>query len=145
MGEFFLDMVGDLFSASSSFMDRFLAFVMLLVFISLFGIIGFLFYIGINEIGIKETKSTITTIENKGILPAHTTTTYIMVGKVMVPNTVHHPESYWIYFDIEEQQCKESLTYSFFSELKKGDRIKVGYGKGRLNQAIFPKSISRLE
>lgn len=126
-------------------MDRLLAFFMLIAIILFAGLIICLFYVGINEIGVKETSSTITRVGDKGIVPAHVTQTYIMVGKVMVPHTIHHPESYWISFEIEGQQCKESLNHDFFLQLKRGDKISVGYGKGRFNQSVVPKRISRIE
>lgn len=63
-------------------------------------------------------------VYDKEFTPAHSTTTMIMAGKVMVPSTIHHPDSWRIC--IEGQKGAKRLTSCFPTPKHVYDKTNIG-------------------
>lgn len=63
-------------------------------------------------------------VYDKKFTPAYSTTTMIMAGKVMVPSTTHHPDSWRIC--IEGQEGEERLTACFPAPKHVYDKTNIG-------------------
>ena len=121
-----------IFSPYTHSVDRFLMAVIAVLFLVLLGvlIVGMMSFI--DSVGVTPTKTTTTVVEQKHVVPAHTTIAMMLVGKVMVPITTHHPESYYLDFKIDGKDMESSVDKNFFDKLTVGEKIEVDYGLGRL-------------
>lgn len=63
-------------------------------------------------------------VYDKKFTPAHSTTTMIMAGKVMVPSTTHHPDRWRIC--IEGHKGEERLTACFPAPKHVYDKTNIG-------------------
>ena len=127
----------DIFSRYSSFGDRCLAALIALLMLAGVGLLGLLAFILVDSVGITPSKTVITLVEAKQVVPAHTTT--ILVGKVIVPQ--YHPESYRVHFKIDEEEISPTVEKKFFDDINVGDKIEVDYGYGRLSNSHQPTQI----
>lgn len=131
------DILSDIFSPYSSFGERCLAVIIALVILIVVGLLGLLAFTIVDSVGVSPTKTAVTMIEDKHIVPAYTT--IIMAGKVPTPQ--FHPESYQIHFKIDGEKISSSVKKNFFDDVNVGDKIKVDYGFGRLSKSYQPKII----
>jgi len=115
-------------SPYSSFEDKCL--LAALMALCLVGLLGLLAFILVDSVGITPTKTTVTVVEEKQVVPAHTT--YILVGKIFIPQ--HHPKSYRLHFKIDGKKVSLTVEKKFFDDIKVGDKIEVDYGFGRLRR-----------
>ena len=137
------ELIEVVFSSNSFSRDRFLAATMLLIlsFLAVL-ILGLIFYV-VDRISSKE-KTVSTTVRRKEVIPAHTTTSFVMVGKVTVPVTTFHEEAYRLYFDIETKGNSIDVESEYFQNVRNGDGLEVVYQVGGLSRAHYPtKVISR--
>jgi hypothetical protein len=125
------DILNDIFPPYWSFGDKCLATLMAL------GVLGLLAFIIVDSVGITPTKTTVTVVEEKQVVPAHTT--YIMTGKIFIPQ--HHPKSYRLHFKIDGEEVSLTVEKKFFDDIKVGDKIEVDYGFGRLSNSRKPTKI----
>ncbi len=135
------DMLSDIFSPFSSFGEKCMSALMMLLMILVAGLLGWLIFILVNSVGITPTKTAITVVESKQVVPAHTTTMFVMSGKVMVPITTYHPESYKLHFKIDVKDLESTVEKEFFDSVKTDEKIEVDYGFGRLNGSYEPVRI----
>src|SRR3989344_5300182 len=100
------DMLSDVFSRYSSFGDKCLAALMALLMLAAVGLVVLLGFVLVDLVGITPTKTTITVVELKQVVPAHTTIS--LVGKV---TTVlqYHPESYRLHFKIDGEEVSPTV------------------------------------
>ncbi len=136
--------LNDILSPHSSLGDRCLAALIALLMLFAFGLLGWLVFILVNSAGIAPTKTTVTVVEEKQVIPAYTVTTLVMSGKVMVPITTYYPESRQLCFKIDGQGLKSTVDKKFFDRIKTGESIEVDYGRGRLNGSYEPVRIRRV-
>jgi hypothetical protein len=81
-------------------------------------------------------------ITEKGVHPAHTTTTWMNVNKVMVPITTHHPESYYLTINIDGLVDEFNFdTRAEWDKFKEGSKVTCQYGNGRLFNSIHINSL----
>jgi hypothetical protein len=80
-------------------------------------------------------------VVDKRFIPAHSTTIISMVGKVSVPTTVYHPDSWRITFRTPDGSDSPNVTREFYQSAKEGDRYRVEYSHGRLSDKIYIKNI----
>jgi hypothetical protein len=73
-------------------------------------------------------------------VPAHTTTTYVMSGKVMIPITNYIDDSYEITVEIDGLTDNVCLYQSNWSEIKVGDKFCFNYTNGRICKTLYIKS-----
>lgn len=125
----------DIFSPYSSFGDRFFAALIALFIIGLVGLLSFFL---IDSVSITSTKTVVTVVEAKQVVPAHTTTTMVMIGKILHPIITHHPESYYLHFKIDDEELDSGVEKEFFDTVDVGERIEVDYGFGRLSGSYNP-------
>jgi hypothetical protein len=132
------DILNDIFSSYSSFEDRCLAALMALLMLVGVGLLGLLVFILVDSVGITPTKTTVTVVDEKQVVPVHTT--YILMGgKIFIPQ--HHPESYRLHFKIDGEEVSLTVDKKFFDDIKVGDKIEVDYGFGRLSNSHQPTKI----
>lgn len=139
-----MDILCDIFSPDSSFGDRVMASIMVILMLAVVALLGFLVYMLVDSVGITATKTTTTVVETKQIVPAHNTTSFIMAGKTTIPMTTHHPESYHLQFKIDSKRIESEVNKGFFDNLDVGDLITVDYGFGRLSGSVEPVNIRRI-
>jgi hypothetical protein len=75
-------------------------------------------------------------VRSRDFIPAHTTTSIILVGAVPVPTEVDHPDSWQVTLDVEGQLVEVKVTQEFYEEVQPGTQIEVVYGKGFLFNEI---------
>lgn len=126
-----------IFSRSSTLGDRFMAIVIVLIALVAFGILVLLGFIFFDSVGVDASKTAMTVINKKEVIPAHNTA--VPVGKIMTIQ--HHPASYRIRFEIDERGVDFSVKKKFFDDIKVGDSIEVKYGYGRFTNSPQPKSV----
>jgi hypothetical protein len=126
-----------IFSPDSSFVDRSLEVIMALLMPITVALIVFLGFTFVDSVWITPTKTMITEVEMKQVVPAYTTT--MLVGKVMVPQ--FHPESYRLHFKIEGENISFTVEKKFFDHIRVGERIEIDYGLGRLSKSHKPTQI----
>jgi hypothetical protein len=131
------EILSDIFSPYSLFGERCLAAFVALTIIGVVILLGFLTFSMVDSVGVRSTNKTITIIEDKMVVPAYTT--FVLVGKVMVPQ--HHPESYQLHFDIDGEVVSPDVDMDFFNRVSIGDKIEVEYGFGRLSSSHVPTKI----
>jgi len=78
-------------------------------------------------------------VTNKYIVPAHTTTTYIQVGKVMVPQTHYHETTYNLEITIDGISDDISLYEKDYEGAKVGLICHCKYTSGRILNTIYIK------
>jgi hypothetical protein len=108
-----------------------------LVILIVAGLLGLLAFTIVDSVGVSPTKTTVTAIEVKHIVPAYTV--IVMAGKV--PTSQYHPESYQLHFKIDGEEISSSVKKKFFDDVNVGDKIEVDYGLGRLSKFYQPKRI----
>ena len=86
---------------------------------------------------IKEKEGTIT---NKYIIPAHTTTTYIMSGKVMIPITSYISTSYDVEITIDGITDDVCLNQGYWNTVEVGQKLCCQYTNGRILKSLYIKS-----
>lgn len=80
-------------------------------------------------------------VTGKYEIPAHSTTTYVMSGKVLIPITTFYKTQYEIEITIDELTDDLSLKEEFWNELKVGQTLCCKYTKGRILKSIYIKSL----
>ena len=129
------------FSPYSSFVEKCIGAFVVLILLIIVGLLGLLSFIAIDSVGITPMKTVVTVVEEKRIIPSHTTTGLIPVGKVMVPTIQHHPKSHRLRFKIDGKEFDYTVEKDFFDGLNAGDKIEVDYGFGRLTGQYWPARI----
>lgn len=80
-------------------------------------------------------------IVGKDFVPAHTTTSLILVGKIFVPVTNYHPDNWEVSVGVDDQQDSISVTEEFYESVSNGDRVKVEFVHGRYSGDLYLKDI----
>lgn len=86
---------------------------------------------------LKEKEGTIT---NKYYVPAHTTTTFIMSGKVMIPITNYYDTSYEIEITIDGIADDVCLNQGYWNTVEVGQKLCCQYTNGRILKSLYIKS-----
>lgn len=79
-------------------------------------------------------------VTDKYYVPAHTTTTYVMSGKVMIPITNYISESYDITIEIDGITDDVGLCNSYWNTVQIGDKLCCEYTNGRILKSLYIKS-----
>jgi ABC-type sulfate transport system permease component len=100
--------------------------------------IGIYYIVDTTDVTLNQTTVCIT---DKRYEPAYTTTTAISNGKIVIPVTNHHPES-WI-VDVEAKEGVDSVSTGnkFYSESSVGMCFLASYKSGRLSGGFYVKEI----
>lgn len=135
------DMLRSAFPQYWSFGDRRLAAIMAVLMLALIGLMGWLALIVIDSANIAPTKTIVTVVETKEVVPAHTTTMVVFVGKAALPTMTYNPKSYHLHFKITGKELDFAAEKKFFDEINTGDKIEVDYGLGRISGDCIPMKI----
>lgn len=135
------EMLKTIFAPDSSLMDRVIASIFVGLVTLAITFIGWIVYIVIDSAWIKPSKAVITKITNRYVKPAYTTTSFIMVGKTLIPRTTRHPESYHLCVVIDGKEHDMSLTKEFVGGVSVGDMVRVDYAIGRISRSCIPTRI----
>lgn len=79
-------------------------------------------------------------VTNKYIVPAHSTTTFVMSGKVMIPITNYYDTSYEIEITIDGLKDNVSMYQDCWNDILVGQKINCKYTNGRLMKSLYIKS-----
>lgn len=72
--------------------------------------------------------------------PAYDSTTYTKVGDVMVPNTVHYDESFYVVIEIDGLKDDVQVYEGYYNNVQKGTKVHCKYTNGRIGDNIYIKS-----
>ena len=79
-------------------------------------------------------------VANKTFTPAHSTIYMMMVGKIMIPQTTYHPDSWDIAIRINDGRIGSvGVTQGTYLSLKDGNKVDIIYTCGRLSGGIYIK------
>ncbi len=87
-------------------------------------------------------KDAVGAVVSKEIIPEHTTTTYTMCGKVMIPITNHYDTEWVINIDINGLTDDYHVYESIYDEIKIGDKIPCKYTNGRIFNSLYIQEIT---
>jgi len=121
-------------------------FMTIITFIMI-GVIGTLacgiFYLIDSSFRKKFTTSGI--IVQKGFTPAHTTVVLQQVGKVSVPQTIHHPDRWSFLVElggaIDAETDEVDVSVDVYDKLNIGDHVSVRAVTGRLSGSTYITSV----
>ncbi|TSC81938.1 MAG: hypothetical protein G01um101420_721 [Parcubacteria group bacterium Gr01-1014_20] len=105
----------------------------LLIGVSLFvlALVGWVIFTGLDFIG-RENQTGIGRVISKEFIPAHTTTSTMMIGRVSVPTTHHHPDAWVIQVEIDGSGTDSvSVDEKFYDAVTEGTQLSVEYSTGR--------------
>lgn len=132
------DLSETIFSRRSSLVEKLCAIITAFFLLACAALFAFMIFDFFNSEGLKATKTAITVIELKQVVPAHSSTITIVAGKVIFPQTTHHPESYRIHYSIDGKKLDSSVSKVFFDNVKIGSKIEVDYATTRLDGSYDP-------
>lgn len=113
----------------------FMGIVMWLVVLMVLALIGYgIFYMADTPPSYEQG---VMKVELVDFVPVHTTTTYVMTGKVMVPYTTYHDNAWTIRGRIEGTEHYGQLKSS--KEIKLGDRVYCQWGICRFSKEVRVK------
>lgn len=98
-------------------------------------IIVYLLYLGVNFVGVDKSQSN-GIVVNKTHTNAYVTTTYVQSGKVLVPITQYHPESWGLVIEVDNKTDEVSVSQDTHISTKIGTDVWVTYKCGRLDNEI---------
>ncbi|MGC8775704.1 MAG: hypothetical protein ACP5QN_00060 [Minisyncoccia bacterium] len=117
------DLLRDIFS-KTSFNEKCMSVFLLLLIVMTLISWGMLIFTIIASMGIFPTKTVVTVVEAKKVIPAYNTS--VMVGKIIIPQ--HQPGYYQIRTKIENEEIDIPVEKDFFDKINVGEKIKVDYG-----------------
>lgn len=80
----------------------------------------------------------------KDFTAAHSTTTYIMVGKMMIPNTTHYNDAWSLQFSMNGQTDWMEVSEESYDAYHEGDPVQVVYRTGRFSGGFYVGSFHGL-
>lgn len=80
-------------------------------------------------------------VSNKEFTPAHTTTTLVMSGKVMIPISTYYPDNYSLIISLGELSDSFSVDENYYNEITIGTKLKILYCHGRMSKSLYIKEI----
>lgn len=140
MREFFISMFIDPFTEAEGFIGYALASLIWVLGLAIIFIIGWGagYLIDSSFLSTKEDKGVIV---NKYIIPAHTTTTYIQSGKVLVPIITHHDTNYVIEIQIGDLTDDVSIDEVSYNQIEINDKAFCKYSNGRILNSLYIKEV----
>jgi len=88
-----------------------------------------------------ELKNGVGLITNKFFTPYHTTTTYIMSGKVLVPIVYNYPDTYELLIKINGMSDLIEVSHEQYLSLGINDKVECIYKLGKLSDSLYIESI----
>lgn len=80
-------------------------------------------------------------ITGKHYTAPYTTTHFHTVGKVMVPQTTHHPEQHDVTIAAGSRSDTISVTKEYWVSAREGDEVTIEYVDGRLSGRLYIKEL----
>ncbi len=102
--------------------------VMFLVVLAM--VVGFLIYIVDSTFMPVQKANGIITKKKK--VDAHTTTTFVKVGNILVPQTRHHKDAYYVKIEIDGIKDSVNVKKKYYDQVVIGDTVECEYTRGRL-------------
>lgn len=139
MKDFFYDMLIETFKDGG--MSILIGIIM---WISMLLIIGFILFGGlyaVDYIGRYE-KQGVGVVINKYIEPAHTITSFVMVGKIMVPQTHNYPDVWYATIKINDRKDNVSFDEHIWYKLEIKQNVNCTYKSGIIFKSIYIKKVS---
>jgi hypothetical protein len=106
----------------------------------LFVLIGYGIYYLIDSSNL-EFKNGVGLITNKFFTPYHTTTIFVMSGKVLVPIIQHHPDTYEFLIKINGLNDLIEVSHEQYLSLDINDKVECIYKLGRFSDSLYIESI----
>lgn len=112
-------------------MGTVIGILMIVLILLVMVLVGGLIFTGL-DFAWRESQTGMGRVVNKGFIPAHTTTSMMMVGKVSIPTTHRHPDEWVIGVEIDGCGTDQvSVSQDFYDSTNKGDRLNIEYSTGR--------------
>lgn len=93
------------------------------------------FYL-IDSVGVQE-KAGYGTVMQKSYTESYYQTTFITVGKTLVPSTAYYPEHWDVYIEVGSLGDYVSVSPGYYDTVKRGDVLHVNYRKGRISGNVY--------
>ncbi|WP_077920441.1 hypothetical protein [Spirosoma sp. 209] len=77
----------------------------------------------------------------KRIAPAHTTTTWVMSGKVLVPVITRHPTVWYLDIQVDAQTDEMHVSEARYNKTPIGKTVQCKYVLGRLSEDLYIREI----
>lgn len=132
MKEFLKEM---LFFKPDDFLSWMIFTLAWLTILFVFSVLGWLLYLGVNYIGVGKNQLD-GVIISKTHSNSYITTTYVMSGKVMVPITQYHPESWGLVVEVDSKTDVVGVSQGTHDSTAIGTKVLVTYKKGRFDNEI---------
>lgn len=113
-----------------------LFFLLLSLFLFLFFLILYGIYFAVDSWFVGE-QDGIGVVSDKYFSESHTTTTWIMSGKVMIPITNYYPDTWGIWFSVDGKQDSIEVDESLYDKVNVGDRFSIRLKEGRISNNIY--------
>ena len=95
----------------------------------------------IDSVGLKEKKGKGVVVE-KWFEPAHTYTTFVMVGKVSVPQIHHVPDTWKVKIQINDITDNVSFYESDWNAITINQKVNCTYENGRIWDSLYITNVS---
>ena len=80
-------------------------------------------------------------VVNKYVVAAHTTTTLMMSGKVMIPITTHHSTQWKLEVEVDGLVDDVSVREAYYERVPIGKRVYCQYTNGRIKESLYIKHL----
>lgn len=139
MKDFFYDLLIEPFT-DNDWLSFFLGILMWVLFLFLFGILFFM-AVWLTDNAFMPVKEKEGVVINKYIVPAHTTTTYMMNGKTMLPVITHHKTAYKLEITIDNLKDVIAVDQSYYEGVMAGQKVHCEYVNGRVSKTLYIKKV----
>jgi len=95
----------------------------------------------VDSVGLQEKKDS-GVVVNKWFEPSHTTTSFMMVGKVLIPQTHHYPDSWMVEIKIHDLTDNVSLYEIDWNSLSINQKVSCTYKEGRIYNSLYIGNVS---
>jgi len=80
-------------------------------------------------------------VRSKSFTPAHMTTSFMWVGKVMIPMAIHHPDSWCLTMEVGGESAEVGISQEFYERVQPGMSFKIIYTRTFFTNRIKIKEI----
>ena len=130
-----MSLIKDLYTPlDNTFMGWTLSILVWVLSLVIAGLILWGIYSAVNFLGVQNQRGEgrVTFLYHKN---SYVTTQPILVGKVIIPQTQYHPETWNVSIDFNGKNYSTSVSKDFYHTLRIGQKIRFTYQQGRLNKS----------
>lgn len=96
----------------------------------LFGVVFCILIYSCNDGFSRDVTAEQAIVIDKTFKPAHTVTTLVPMGKVLVPQIIHRPDAWYLSVKTSKEICTKSVSESFYKSVGVDSKVFAHIGKG---------------